>query len=201
MSYIFVLMGKSSSGKDSIYKRLISDDSLGLKHIVPGTTRPIREGETDGEQYYFYSREQLNDMKSQGKIIESRDYNTVHGVWSYFTVADENVKPDEADYIMISTLEGYNSLVSYYGAERVVPIYITVDDGTRLERALLRERLQSEPKYAEMCRRFLGDEADFSEEKLEKAGIETSFENIDLASTVETIKMVIQKMIRTRGDI
>lgn len=201
MSYIFVLMGKSSSGKDSIYKRLISDESMGLKRIVPGTTRPQRDGEVDGEQYHFYTEEYLDKLKLRGKIIECRNYQTVHGIWSYFTVADECVKPDEADYIMISTLEGYTSLVSYYGAERVVPIYITVDDGERLERALARERLQSEPKYAEMCRRFLGDEMDFSQVKLEEAGIETSFENIDLEVTVETIKRVIQKMIRARGDI
>ena len=53
---------------------------------------------------------------------------------------------------------------NYFGKENVIPIYIQVDDGVRLERALERERTQKEPKYAELCRRFLADEKDFSEE-------------------------------------
>ena len=50
---------------------------------------------------------------------------------------------------------------NYFGKENVIPIYIQVDDGVRLERALERERTQKEPKYAELCRRFLADEKDF----------------------------------------
>ncbi len=48
---------------------------------------------------------------------------------------------------------------------------IELDDGIRLQRALNRERTQAEPKYAEMCRRFLADSEDFSQEKIERAGI------------------------------
>ena len=49
---IIYLMGKSSSGKDTIFKRLLSNTSLGLKTIVPYTTRPIRSGEKDGLEYF-----------------------------------------------------------------------------------------------------------------------------------------------------
>ena len=57
----------------------------------------------------------------------------------------------------------------------------------RLERALGRERQQKEPKYAEMCRRFLADQDDFSEEKLEQAGIERRFCNVEFETCVEEI--------------
>ena len=185
---IFCLMGKSSSGKDTIYKKILSDGSVDLLPIVPGTTRPMRDGETDGKEYVFYSEEEFVRLKAEGKIAESRSYNTVHGIWYYFTVADEKIKPAEHDYIFIGTLEAYNGLVSYYGESAVVPIYVYVDDGVRLQRALDREKVQKNPKYAEMCRRFLGDEEDFSEEKLTAAGIEKRFENIDLDRTVDEIK-------------
>lgn len=59
-------------------------------------------------------------------------------------------------------------------------MYVEVDDGLRLQRALDRERAQDQPKYAEMCRRFLADEEDFSEENLERAGITKRFQNTDL---------------------
>ena len=84
---------------------------------------------------------------------------------------------------MIGTLEAYQGIRAYYGAANVVPVYIEVEDGERLFRALSRERAQEHPKYEEMCRRFLADSEDFSEEKLREAGIGQRFENRELAVT------------------
>ena len=52
MGKIVYLMGKSSTGKDTIFKKLLEDKSLALKNIVPYTTRPIRGGEKDGQEYF-----------------------------------------------------------------------------------------------------------------------------------------------------
>ena len=82
----------------------------------------------------------------------------------------------------------------YYGEEKICPLYIEVEDGERLKRAIRREELQPEPKYAEMCRRFLADEEDFSLENLKKAGIERHFENIELESCVKELKTCIQTL-------
>ena len=87
----------------------------------------------------------------------------------------------------IGTLVSYEKLRDYYGAERIVPIYVEVEDGMRLARALDRERSQIKPNYDEMCRRFLADSADFSEENLEKAGIKKRFQNEELQKCVEKI--------------
>lgn len=195
MGKIFYLMGKSSSGKDTIYKDLVSDEGLRLKTIVPYTTRPIREGETDGVEYYFSGEEELERLLADGKIIELRAYNTVHGVWKYFTVNDEQIRLAEYNYAVIGTLESYEKMRDYFGAARVIPIYIEVEDGVRLQRAMDRERRQKEPKYAEMCRRFLADSEDFSEEKLEKLGIRNRFANRELPECVNHIKTFISKEI------
>ena len=77
-------------------------------------------------------------------------------------------------------------------AKKVSPIYIDLDDGERLQRALNRERKQPEPKYNEMCRRFLADSEDFSEDKLEKEKIKNRFENIDFDNCVRNIASFIQ---------
>ena len=53
MGKMIYLMGKSSSGKDTIYRRLLGRRKANFKRVVPYTTRPIRMGETDGEEYHF----------------------------------------------------------------------------------------------------------------------------------------------------
>ena len=194
MGRIFCLMGKSSSGKDTIYKKLL-EQKLPLDTIVPCTTRPIRHGETDGVEYYFYTEDALAGLEQSGKIIELRAYNTVHGVWKYFTADDGQIDLDRHDYLIIGTLESYRKMQDYFGAGKLVPIYVCVDDGIRLQRALDRERSQETPKYAEMCRRFLADEQDFSPEKLKDAGIEKQFSNEDLANTVAEISAYIRERL------
>ena len=192
MGKIFCIMGKSSSGKDTIYKRLLEEQSLTLSRIVPYTTRPIRKSEVDGVEYHFVTMEDEALFESRGLIIEKRTYNTVHGPWDYFTVDDGNIDLTKNDYLVIGTLESYIRLSDYYGADAVVPIYIEVDDGIRLERALTRERSQAHPKYEEMCRRFLADAEDFSGEKLKAAGITDIFENVTIYDTVNNVAALIR---------
>lgn len=187
MPKLFVLMGKSATGKDTIYKELLKIDRLELKKVVIYTTRPIREGEKDGIEYFFVSNERLRELKEEGKIIEIREYNTVHGIWSYFTVDDGQIDLDKHNSLIIGTLESYEQIRNYYGRDKVYPIYIETDDGVRLQRALDREKLQETPRFAEMCRRYLADEEDFSEENLKKLGINKRYYNFELASCVKEI--------------
>ena len=195
MGRIFYLMGKSSTGKDSFYKQLISDETLGLKKIVMYTTRPIRAQERNGEEYYFVNDEKLVRLEAEGKVIERRSYNTIHGVWHYFTVCDEQIDLEKDNYIVIGTLESYVACKKYFGEDVLVPMYIEVDDGVRLQRALDRERVQDKPKYKEMCRRYLADSDDFSEENVAAAGIEKRFVNDDFTKCLEEMTAHIKKFL------
>ncbi|MFR4351759.1 MAG: guanylate kinase [Roseburia sp.] len=192
MGKIYCIMGKSSSGKDTLYKMLLDDEELSLKTLVSYTTRPMREGETDGVEYYFCDEDQLRAFEAEDRVIELRAYQTVCGVWKYFTVKDHQMGDDAQDYLFIGTLEAYLKMRDYFGKDRVIPIYIEVEDGVRLERAIERERSQRAPKYEELCRRFLADAADFSEAKLREAGIDRRFVNEDLQKTEQKIKDFMQ---------
>lgn len=194
MGKLFYIMGKSATGKDHIYSGLMRCGELHLKKIVLYTTRPIRSGEISGRQYYFVDEEMLESFRKAGKLIEARAYHTIHGIWNYFTADDGQIDLENGNYLAIGTLESYVKLKEYYGEERVVPIYIQVETGERLSRALERERREEAPKYAEMCRRFLSDETDFSEENIQKAGIGRRFENTDLEVCTEEIKNYIKSM-------
>ena len=191
MGKIYCVMGKSSSGKDSIYHEIMEKGALGLKPIIPYTTRPIRDGEQDGREYHFCTEDTVQRLQDAGRIMELRAYNTVYGVWKYFTVDDERIDLSNNNYLYIVTLEGYTKIQEYFGADRVVPIYIEVEDGERLMRAIAREQKQDVPKYEEMCRRFLADSADFCDEKLVEAGVVRRFSNNDFVQTVQEVTAYI----------
>lgn len=194
MGKIFYIMGKSSSGKDTLYKMLL-EKFTGFKTIILYTTRPIREGEVDGVEYHFVNEEETENLKKDGKIIELREYHTVHGIWKYFTVDDGQVDLSCNNYLVIGTLDSYHNVKEYYGEEYLVPLYIEVEDGERLMRALIREQNQDKPKYTELCRRFLADQEDFSEERIKTAGINKRFHNIDSRKCFNQIERYIREQI------
>lgn len=193
MGRIFYLMGKSASGKDTLYKKLM-EECPELRTVVLYTTRPMRSGETDGVEYHFTVPEKLKEFQDSGRMIELRTYQTVCGPWSYATVDDGQIDLEQADYLTIGTLESYENMRNYYGEAVVVPLYVTVDDGLRLERALSRERMQEKPNYAELCRRFLADEEDFAPDNLKRLGIVKEYHNDNLETCMEEIKLEMKRV-------
>ena len=164
---IIYIMGKSGSGKNTVYNELIKKlDSNRFKPIIMNTTRPIRKGEVNGVDYNFTTAKEYLDYKDTNRILEERMYETTKGKWVYFTLKD-HIDLAHYNYIGIGTLQSYKSLVRYYPKENVIPIYIQVpDDGDRLLRSIIRERENERPNYSEVCRRFIADENDFSYAKL-----------------------------------
>lgn len=195
MGRIFIIVGKSATGKDTIFKLLLESKELDLQTVVMYTTRPIRVSETNGVEYYFVNEDKLRELKEQNKVIEHRSYDTVHGRWHYFTVNDGQIDLDKENYLMLGTLESYDQIQKYFGTERVVPIYIEVEDGMRLLRALKREMKQEDPKYAELCRRFLADDEDFSEDNINKHGIQKRYLNVDIHNCLSEITADIKKLL------
>ena len=193
MGKLFNIMGKSASGKDTIYQKLLEHPALDFKRLVIYTTRPIRDGEKDGQEYYFVDEDAFQQMKAEGKIIEDREYYTVYGLWRYFTAA--NLQLDKYDYLGIGTLESFVQLKKYYGEEAICPLYIEVEDGERLKRAIAREETQDIPKYEEMCRRFLADCKDFTEDKIKEAGIVRRFQNIESNRTLQEIENYLDSVV------
>lgn len=193
MGRIFYLMGKSSTGKDTIYKSLLKNKELNLKKIIPYTTRPLRDGEQNGVEYFFTDESGLEELKSKNAVIELRSYQTYYGVWKYFTVSDGQIDLLHNNYLMIGTPESFAATADYFGSDKVVPLLIELDDGIRLQRALNREKKQPNPKYEEMCRRFLADAKDFSEEKLQEYHIYKHFTNQVFSACIADITYYIKE--------
>lgn len=193
MGKIFFLMGKSATGKDTIFKHLLARDELNLTNIVPYTTRPIRKKETDGVEYHFCDEAMEDRLERSGKVIEKRVYDTKLGRWAYFTVDDGLVDLNKSNYLVIGTLDSYEKIAAYYKRDNVIPIYIEAEDSVRLERAIRREKKQAIPKFDEVCRRFLADAEDFAPAKLKDAGVEYIFTNHgDISDAVDEIAAFIR---------
>lgn len=192
MGFLFVFMGKSATGKDTLYRHIMEKHKE-LKPVITYTTRPIRSGETEGKEYHFVTVEQLEKWKRQQRVVECRCYQTVKGPWYYFTLDDGQIDFSQGNSCMISTLEGYEQIRRFYGKERVIPLYIQVPDILRIERSLAREKEQETPCVAEVCRRFLADEEDFCEDNLERLGISQRIENISLEDAILQIEKTVDK--------
>lgn len=188
MGRIFYIMGKSATGKDTVFKELLKRRPEPLRRWFPIPPVPSGRERQTGVEYFFTSSEKLEQFKNSGKIVELRTYETVMGPWSYFTMDDGQFDiHGEGDCLMIGTLESYEKMCRYYGNGALVPVYIEVPDGIRLLRAVKREGKQKNPNYREVCRRYLADEDDFSEELLSRLRIGKRFSNTDLEACLEEI--------------
>lgn len=196
MGNFIYIMGKSASGKDTVGK--ILKDKLNIKNYVMYTTRPIRDGEKEGVDYFYVSKEKIEEFRNEGKVIESRTYNTVHGPWTYATINDSQLEENQ-NILGVGTLESYKNVREYFlrnGKNNLLPVYIEIDEEERRKRAIKREETQAVPKFEEMERRLKADNIDFSEENLILAGIKENqrFKNYDLNTCVnEIIKYVKER--------
>lgn len=190
MGRLFCIMGKSGAGKDAVFHALSTDPALGLRAVVLYTTRPPRAGERDGVDYFFVNGAALDRFEAEGRLLERRRYHTVHGLWQYATVDDGQFGMPE-NRLLVVTPEAFVRLRARFGAQNTVPLYLEVEDGERLARALGRERAQPCPDYAELCRRYLADLNDFSEEKLADAGIARRFANDDFETCVAQVRAAV----------
>jgi guanylate kinase len=156
---IIILTGKSGSGKSLVARKLQKN---GFKPIITNTTRPPREGEKDGVNYYYLSNMEFKNRIANGEMIEYHKYNTEFGVWYYGSSAN-NIDLNKHDYVAVLTLEGAEAYVNYFGAENCIIFYIDAPKSIREKRAKERDINFNQ---AEWDRRVKTDNADFSQDKV-----------------------------------
>ena len=110
MGRIYCIMGRSASGKDTVYREL-KKRFPELSTYVMYTTRPMREGEIDGISYHFITDRELSEFEEKGRLIEKRVYHTVLGDWSYATVDDGQIELSHRDYLMLTTPEAFSRAI------------------------------------------------------------------------------------------
>lgn len=67
---LIILSGPAGSGKSTVIRRLLQDAEMGLRKSISVTTRAPRQGERNGEDYLFWTREQFEEEKVAGGFVE-----------------------------------------------------------------------------------------------------------------------------------
>lgn len=150
---ILALFGKSAAGKDDIQNWIIRHFPGYCNKIVSYTTRPPREGERDGENYFFITKEEFVKKVVSHSMLEQTQFRD----WFYGTSL--NQLDENKINIGVFNLAGIRSLLQDPRVE-VIPIWVHADDKVRLIRSLRREDY---PDCFEICRRFMADDVDFNE--------------------------------------
>ncbi len=152
MYKIIALIGQAGAGKDSIMQAVLKE-APGLHEIISCTTRPKREGEKEGVNYFYLTKEQFAEKVLNMEMLEATCFND----WFYGTSLqslDESVinigvfNPDGIDALLESPLV------------EVTVYYVHATDKNRLIRQLNREE---NPNVNEVLRRFKTDKEDFSD--------------------------------------
>lgn len=190
---IICLVGKSGSGKDTVYDKVMQTygDNI-LKRVVSCTTRPMRVGEVEGIQYHFVSQDDFSaDMKFDN-VLEHREYNSFGNILVYYTRISEFA--DDGIYLVVCSLAQVSNYIKAFGKSVVYVVHLFVRDDIRLKRAIDRE-MRSKGDLKEVCRRFISDAEEWEGTTVLETCTSCSIENKELSWTVAEVEEFIEGVI------
>lgn len=175
---IYILLGRTSSGKDLIVSKLVQ---FGYRYIVTYTSRPKRSDEKDGVSYNFVTKKEFERLTSSGFFAEWRSYDTIDGVWYYGSSVD-SYDTDE-DRIIILNPDGFRQIKKILNTENIKSIYVYSNIET------IKNRLKKRgDKKEEAERRIEHDLIDFK-------GLENEVDKIVYNNEDDNINDVVSKIL------
>ena len=152
MFKVIALFGPSGSGKDTLLNYIVNKYPDQFNKIISYTTRPMREKEVNGEDYFFISAENFAERVLSGTMLEATQW------CGNFYGSDISEFDQTKINIGVFDEQGVECLLGTSDLE-VIPIFITAEDKTRLLRILNREQ---SPDCEKICKRFLEDKERFN---------------------------------------
>lgn len=174
---MIVLVGASGSGKTSVAKEL---EKRGYSRVVTYTTRPMRDGEKDGVDYYFLSDEDFDTIKD-GFV----EHSTYRG-WRYG--CDISTKYlNNKNSVVILTPKGMRKLKKLYQLypKDTFTVYLNVDRGSRLIKMV-----QRGDDIEEAYRRNLSDVGMFDGVEDE---VDLHIPNLEYSLSIKEIADIIER--------
>ena len=188
MNYLIVLVGPGGSGKDTILNELLKDSRLNLTKAVGHTSRHPREGERNGIDYYFVTREQFERLIKHDQMIEHEVMATNH---HYYGTEKKSLLTalGSSNVICQKMANGTLKLKEYFKDQAIIIFIDTNDD--ELQRRLLHSNRAIE--HSQIARRLKQAQG----ERLLKPQFDLVVTNHDgaLPQVVEEItQFILQKM-------
>ncbi len=148
---IIALFGKSSAGKDHLQRWIV--DNYDVNKMISCTTRPPRDYEKEGIDYFFLTNEEFAEKVLDGTMLEATEFRS----WFYGTPLES--LSEEKINVGVFNPSGVACMLEDSRLE-IYPVYVMASDKTRLMRSLNREET---PDCAEICRRYFTDVEDFKD--------------------------------------
>ena len=187
---ILFLCGKGGTGKDSVMGFLVRKYPDIFERFVITTTRPMRDGEVDGVDYHFCTREDFSRKVVNNEFCIVEYYNVVNGNSNYYGVGDIPNSSDKV-YVLCGTNTQYDKLKARYGG-RVIGVYLYNTAYTSLTRMLSRLRDRKESNVLEACRRVLSDSQDYMYIDFNSFDLLINTEDCTLADEVSLIHKLFE---------
>jgi len=131
---VIAIVGESCSGKTTISKSLA--DIINGNEIISLTSRPPRDGEVNGEDYWYVTEEVIDILNDNGELIEY----TIHNGNKY-ALAKSDFYVNQSN-IVVCNLDGVDNLIDYFGEDNIILIRVHATENTRRERALIRDLVE-----------------------------------------------------------
>ena len=186
MYKIIALIGEAGCGKDTILKKVLAAAPTTFNEIISCTTRPPREGEVDGVNYFFIDAEEFAYKVLNYEMIEATSFND----WFYGTSYD-TLRSDVPN-IGVFNPDGIRALQGRPDIELIV-YKVVCKDKTRLLRQLNRE---NDPNVDEIVRRYKTDKEDFFDLEFEY----TELPNEEFANLEDAVKQIVSQHEVTGGQ-
>lgn len=127
---LFIIVGPSGSGKSSV---LMEFKKRHPEYTYPlsATTRPMREGEKDGDIYHFYTKERFEEGLKNNEFIE---WAVVHQDNYYGLIKETLIKSLENGEVIVREvdIQGFDSIREKIPKKNLVTIFITVPNKQEL---------------------------------------------------------------------
>ena len=195
MLYCFI--GRSGVGKDTVCNMVLGDilakgrTSTKITHV---TTRPKREGEIDGEDYYFISKALYDKLLQNGELASPREYEVANGdIWRYATFKNDILNVVDHSYLTVASPKQFLDYFSIIPGN-VIPIILVATKVDILKRMIDRidsKDYDNQEVIDEVIRRFTSDKDYKKDYFLDPMLSNVSIYNGDLYECVDTISKAI----------
>ena len=134
---LIVISGPSGSGKGTIIKEVMKKIP-DLIYSVSYTTRPKREGEIEGKDYFFISKDEFEKLINEDFFIEwAKVYDYYYGTGKEFVLNNLN---DNKDVILEIEIQGAKKIREIYDKKNVIFIFIAPPDFKELEKRIMNRK-------------------------------------------------------------
>jgi guanylate kinase len=182
---MIVCVGASASGKTQLAKTLYQ--KYGYQKCVTTTTRERRDGEIDGIDYHFVSKQTFLKLKEENAFFEASQYhNHLYGIQK---------KDVHKNGIVIVEPDGANTLIKQLKNDIFV-VYVKASEALRVERMTKRN---DDPIIIEQ--RIKNDQIIFNESKLNRIDLTITNESKTLEELASFVNKSYQRYLKIQSNV